>query len=82
MIHKISLNVGTNLSRVENNRHFLFDCPLYALERDTMYKQLQNINFLITLNNVLFGNKELNNDCNINAFQVIQNYIKFTKRFD
>ena len=65
----------------ENNKHYLLECNLYNKERADMIAALEGIGFEPTLNNLLYGHKQYTEDCNIQAFSIIQNYIKDTARF-
>ena len=65
----------------ENNRHYLLDCPLYTSERDIMVQDLTQLNFEPTIMNLLNGNAQYTDECNIKAFHVIQNFIKSSKSF-
>ena len=65
----------------ENNKHFLLDCPLYAVERAEMINELRIIEFRPTIRNLLFGTSELEDTINIDAFKIIQNFLVQTSRF-
>lgn len=65
----------------ENNKHFLIDCPLYLIERNQMFNKLMQIGFQPSLNNILYGNSQYTEECNIMAFSIIQEYIAATGRF-
>jgi hypothetical protein len=65
----------------ENNKHFLTECPLYIIERNGMINRLMLIGFQPTLSNLLYGNTQYSEDCNIQAFDIIQEYIAATRRF-
>ena len=64
----------------ENNRHFLIDCMLYNVERNIMFAKLQEIGFEPNLNNLLYGNSDYSLECNLQAFDIIQEYIQSTGR--
>ena len=66
----------------ENNKHYLFECPLYANERAAMLNDLLQIDFQPTLNNILFGNKKYSEDINKKAFRIIQHFIFVTGRLE
>ena len=66
----------------ENNKHYLLDCPVFCNERNTMLKNLVDINFNPTVSNLLKGDPELDQKINSKAFKIIQHYILSTKRFD
>ena len=66
----------------ENNKHFLLDCPLFFNERADLFNKLNAISFHPTVSNLLYGNKAYTDECNIQAFGYIQNYIKQSGRFN
>ncbi len=65
----------------ENNRHFLLDCPLYIIERNEMLNDLQILGFEPLLKNLLYGSEVYSDNTNKKAFNIIQQFIKETKRF-
>ncbi len=65
----------------ENNKHFLLECPLFMNERNEMVRKLVQIGFHPSLNNLLFGNSQYSDDCNTQAFSIIQEYIVAAGRF-
>ncbi len=65
----------------ENNKHFLVDCPLFINERAVMFNNLNELQFQVTISNLLYGNTEHSEQVNIKAFLIIQNYISATGRF-
>ena len=66
----------------ENNKHFLLECPLFLNERADLLNKLGAISFQPTVSNLLYGNKDYADECNIQAFGHIQDYIKQSGRFD
>ena len=66
----------------ENNKHFLLDCPLFINERQDLLNKLTAISFQPTVSNLLYGNKEYTDECNIQAFNHIHDFIKQSGRFD
>ena len=66
----------------ENNKHFLLDCPLFINERITLLNNLRICNFAPTVSNLLYGNTEYTDKCNLEAFGHIQDYIQATGRFN
>ena len=64
----------------ENNRHYLLDCPMYYAERNEMLNELQGIGFQANLQNLLYGNSQYSDECNIQAFDIIQKFINATDR--
>ncbi len=65
----------------ENNKHFILECPLYTNERNNMLRGLDHIEFNPLLNNLLYGDKKCNEEKNIKAFSIVQEYINNTNRF-
>ena len=66
----------------ENNRHFFLECPLYNEARRQLYRALDEIEFEPLLSNILQGNVDYSIDKNCKAFNIVQDYIKRTGRFD
>ena len=66
----------------ENNKHFLLECPLFNIERNIMFTSLRPLGFEPTMSNLLFGNKKYSENCNIEAFTIIQSFIKASGRFN
>ena len=66
----------------ENNKHFLFDCPLYINERQMMMQSLQQIGFEQSVHNLLYGDITYSVDKNTKAFIIIQRFIETSGRFD
>lgn len=65
----------------ENNKHFLLECLLYGRERNIMIQKLELLKFKPTLKNLLFGDKNYEENKNSQAFKIIQEYINDTNRF-
>ena len=65
----------------ENSKHFLLDCPLYNVAREKMLNNLLPLGFKPTKSNLLFGNSKYSELMNKNAFEIIQTFIRETKRF-
>ena len=68
--------------RRETSKHFLLDCPLYANERASMLLSLAEIGFKPTTKNLLFGNSIYPDTVNCQAVDIIQKFLKDTKRFE
>ena len=66
----------------ESVHHYFLTCPLYMTERVELQENLRQINFKITIDNILFGDENRTVDENILANSFIQHFIKCTKRFD
>ena len=65
----------------ETCKHYLFDCQLYVREREILCNNLNQIGFIISLDNVLFGDNLLPVDTNICAVYIIHDFISESKRF-
>ena len=63
----------------ETCRHYFFDCSLYNTEREKLFTDFQNVNFNLTLRNLLYGDKNLTDENNILVCLCIQLFIKETK---
>ncbi len=68
----------------EDQRHFLLKCKKYTKERCEMFTNIKNVSSKvnITLNLLLFGNKQLSVKENLIVLKHVCNYIKQTKRFE
>ena len=66
----------------ENNKHFLLQCPLYQNERRELLNNLSTLDFLPTLNNLLYGDPNMSEETNFKAVEKIHNFFAATKRFD
>ena len=65
----------------ETSYHYLFECPLFANERVTMFNTISHIT-QITLKVLLFGKSELTLDQNQTIFEAVHTFIKSTQRFN
>ena len=81
-IHVVDSPVCPCGFRRENSKHFFLDCPLYVNERALMLSDLRDIGFKPTTKNLLFGNEMYTEIINKQAVDIVQNFIKATKRFD
>ena len=66
----------------ETNKHFLLECPLFAIERARMLTDLYALNFEPTVTNLLYGDKSLSNKTNSEAVLIIHRYLIDSSRFD
>ena len=64
----------------ETTNHFLIECPQYTQARRDMITTLATF-CVPSLNNLLYGDTNLNNHHNKLLFQTVQKYISDTKRF-
>lgn len=65
----------------EHAEHFLFNCPLYLIQRIKLFTETRRFHPLNT-NKLLFGIENNNNDDNSYIFLKVQEFIKSTKRFE
>jgi len=66
----------------ETTKHFLIDCPLYNVERNIMFRELQALNCDPTCKNLLYGSTLHDLKTNTNAFLSIQAFLKNSGRFN
>ena len=82
--HLFSKNiVDTSLrscGSIENNFHFLFNCPKYTEIRVELIQTLSPI-CTLSLKTLLFGDENLSNETNTVIFETVQKYILASKRF-
>lgn len=64
----------------ENAFHYFLDCPLYLLQRRTLFHDLAFLND-ITLEIILFGSSILSPENNDSICRAVQRYIRDTQRF-
>jgi hypothetical protein len=70
----------------ENSIHYISYCPLYTNERTILLDQLQrlgipSLNGVPNHNILLYGDKTININIMLDAFEIFHNYISKTKRF-
>ena len=65
---------------IENNYHFLFNCPKYTELRVELTRNLSPI-CTLSLKTLLFGDENLSNETNNVIFETVQKYILASKRF-
>ena len=87
-LYKVSLASDPNCScgqYVENAYHYLFECPLYIRQRDTLMTSIKRICRLsdttVDLALVLEGSTDLSPSQNQDVFKLVQSFISETKRF-
>ena len=66
----------------ETSKHFLFECPLYYNERNTLLQTLRNLQIVITEKVLLSGSENYSAEINCKIFLAVQQYLQDTKRFD
>ena len=69
---------GYNIETVE---HFFLVCPLYIVQRENLLQGMRNLNFEISVENILFGNSDMDTDNNCRLFLLVQKFILDSKRF-
>ena len=67
--------------RRETSKHFLLDCPLYAVARESLLSDLNKIEFKPTISNLLSGCDKLSDSTNFKAVKIIQRFLLDSKRF-
>lgn len=64
----------------ENNYHFFFECPAFAVQRNVLLLSLQNFG-VVTLDTLLRGDDRLSRESNVIINTAVLTYIKDTRRF-
>ena len=64
----------------EDNQHFFFECPLYYTHRLKLINAVNQISIL-TLENLLYGDSNLDFDHNCLLFKAVHDYILESERF-
>ena len=64
---------------IESTAHYLLDCPNYTDLRNDM---LTSINYPVSTNLLLYGNVSLPDDFNTNVFNIVENFILKSRRFN
>ena len=64
---------------IQTTEHFLLHCKNYDRLR---HKHFDPLNLNISLNLLLYGNRNMNDDFNEKLFVCVQRYIIETKRFN
>ena len=67
--------------RIENEYHYIFECPLYTQQRLSLFNSL-SLHHNLSINLVLFGETSLSDESNALLFEKVQKYIIDTKRFE
>ena len=68
----------------ENSFHYLFECPLYKIQRNIMLVNLRSLvgyHVPVDVQLLLHGNTDLTLSENRDLFKFVQMYINQTKRF-
>ena len=63
---------------IENTTHFIFNCPLYSVPRQTYLAELTQH---CTLKDLLYGKEGVNSTVNEDVFVRVQNFIIHSKKF-
>ena len=67
---------------IESTYHYLFKCPKYTRQRNSLFQKLfQLLNIRPSENLLLFGSPDLDIDSNIIVFTTVHKYISQRKRF-
>lgn len=65
---------------IENSEHYFFYCHYYRNQRNELLQSLTQI-CQVSVDVLLYGDNSLSIDTNTRIFQIVQKYIKDTKRF-
>lgn len=67
---------------IESTHHYLFKCPKYSRQRNSLFRKLLQLrNIRPSENLLLFGSPDLDIDSNTIVFTTVHNYISQSKRF-
>ena len=67
---------------IESTHHYLFKCPKYTRQRNSLFRKLlQLLNIRPSENVLLFGSPDLDIDSNTIVFTTVHKYISQSKRF-
>ena len=66
---------------IESAEHFFLICPRYTAQRVNLLHGIRNLNFEISVENILFGNSDMDSDKNSRLFVLVQKFILDSKRF-
>jgi hypothetical protein len=67
---------------IESTHHYLFKCPKYTRQRNSLFRKLlQLLNIRSSENLLLFGSPDLDIDSNTIVFMTVHKYISQSKRF-
>ena len=67
---------------IESTHHYLFKCPKYTRQRNSLFRKLlQLLNIRPSENLLLFGSPDLDIDSNTIVFTTVHKYISQSKRF-
>lgn len=83
--HLVSLHVLDDPSCLcghvnEDANHFFLSCPLYVQERQTLFNGISAF-CDVTLETILYGNKDVSLENNITIFSYVHDFIKLSNRF-
>ena len=65
---------------MKNTKHFFLQCPFYCEQRAELLDSLSQFG-IISLNLLLYGDNSLSFNTNVIIFEIVQKYIRGTKRF-
>jgi hypothetical protein len=83
-IKNIIDNPNCLCGEIESTYHYLFKCPKYTRQRNSLFRKLFQFKMLIfrsSENLLLFGSPDLDIDSNIIVFITVHKYISQRKRF-
>ena len=67
--------------KFEDTAHFFLDCPLYCTERLRL-RNIVNRYTEFKLKTLLFGDGNIDYECNVSIVQAVHEFIRDSKRFD
>jgi hypothetical protein len=65
---------------IENAIHYMYDCQIYASQRQKMMDNLYNIS-KFNIGTLLYGDKKLSAETNTDIFKCVHTFMEETKRF-
>ena len=81
-IKNINDNPNCLCGEIESTYHYLFKCPKYTRQRNSLFQKLfQLLNIRPSEILLLFGSPDLDIDSNIIVFTTVHTYISQSKRF-
>ena len=81
-IKNINDNPNCLCGEIESTYHYLFKCPKYTRQRNSLFQKLfQLLSIRPSENLLLFGSPDLDIDSNIIVFTTVHTYISQSKRF-
>jgi hypothetical protein len=79
LIASCNCDCGNYIESVDH--FFFFKCNIYTEHRIQLFRGMSNLDFDISIENILFGNSSFENDKNSKLFLLVPKYIINCKRF-